>query len=63
VTAQCEVYSSSKDGLEYRREEKNEDGISLSIPCLNPTTIVKKGPRRGRAEKWLRNQKQDLPRR
>jgi hypothetical protein len=44
-------------------EKKNEDRISLSIPCLNPTTIVKKGPRRGRAEKWLRNQKQDLPRR
>jgi hypothetical protein len=37
-------------------EKKNKDGISLSIPCLNPTTIVKKGPRRGRAEKWLRKQ-------
>jgi hypothetical protein len=37
-------------------KKKNEDGISLSIPCLNPTTIVKKGPRRGRAENCLRKQ-------
>jgi len=61
VTANARCIALQRIAWRRGGEKKNEDGISLSMACLSPTTIVEKGTDEGQCRELAFKTELNLP--